>query len=626
MKYSVHLAPILWAVVLSPALLQTPFSCQNTSNRKLASLQLEAGGLDRVVEFNPYTFNYDVWLDGASEVTLRATSADPRATVRWTHAGESGTLGVGGGETTLSALSGTNLLVLVRAPGGAVQSYSLRIDPRCGLAACNDANRCTSDVCDWVSESCEFVEESPCPVEGHFAGGPFEGVSWEALGTAVPRRGVLDETSTFEYVPGHDVRFFVGETVFGEVAGKADMSWFDVADTAPIVGMSGVSSALGDRSHPLHTLINIAVFLYTFDEDGDSENGVLINEDTAWTFTYRPPVDFAGDWMRFRHEPTLRSALRSANDYDLLADHRPLRNSAYAIQTLYDALDVDARIFGPKIRNYSAGVGTEEYRETFVYNHRGNATFHRWDHPVPITYWAIYGGVDDNGNSTNEWDGPYPGIPTLTRFDHDADDNLTRAAIDFRANAIVEEYKYYEYDPLAQRLSELHQSKSGSLLQRTTWEYDDESNRVREEVYRPSDDSTTISQMEYDSLGNQTWLRLDDDADGAVDREWKYEYDTRGNRTRMLFFSPVGELYEDTQYEFTYSESGDLVQWSVFVNDIHWETRMWTYDDDGNPVTLTSTIGEDMSIGAGFTASYEPTGWAVALHAPPLTGPRSTLP
>lgn len=160
---------VVFALVLSPALFQAGLSC-DPGNAKLASLELHAGGIDRVVSFDPSQFNYDAWVDGATQMTVRASPADPRATVRWTYDHDSGVLGQGGGEASLPVASGSPyFFVHVRTPGGAAKSYRLSIDPPCVASQCDDANECTSDLCNPASKTCDFVvdtEQAACAFEG----------------------------------------------------------------------------------------------------------------------------------------------------------------------------------------------------------------------------------------------------------------------------------------------------------------------------------------------------------------------------------------------------------------------------------------------------------------------------
>jgi hypothetical protein len=129
MERSSHLSAVVLTVMLSPALFQSSLSCK-TGGGELASLELHARGLERV-EFRPRTFLYDVLVEGAAEMTLRAYAVDPDAEVRWTYDEDSGMLDSGGGEWTLPVHSEPSSLVIQVAPDtGIGRTYKLHIDPR----------------------------------------------------------------------------------------------------------------------------------------------------------------------------------------------------------------------------------------------------------------------------------------------------------------------------------------------------------------------------------------------------------------------------------------------------------------------------------------------------------------
>jgi hypothetical protein len=612
MKRMASLSPVLLVAALWPAFLQTSVTCDLSHNPNLRSLEVEAGGVDRIVGFKPGTTHYDVWVAGAASFTVRAKAIEGVTTISWGYGDESGVLGVSDGEVTLAVIPGASLLVSTSAPRGAAQTYTIAIDPVCSPGSCDDANRCTTDVCNPTSQTCEFWEESTCPLQGRLRGGPFSGVSWESLGTSARRTGVLDESSTFDYLPDHDVRFFIGETVFGEVAGAEEIDWFDIVGLEPVIGMTDVSAMLGERDSRLHTMINIAVFLYTLDHDGDASNGVEISDDTAYWFDFLS-VQFERDWVRFRHDPALRVALSQLNALDVLPEHRPVRNSAYAIQSLYESLGVDARIFGPQRFEYTEGPTNPAYAEEFLYDEWGNRYFRRWRYPANRLYWAIHGGVDDNGNKTTWWDGPYPGIPDLTRHEYDDDHNLIRKALDLNANAIIDSYTHYEYDAYGRRVLE-----DGS--DQITWDYDEDGNQIRQY------EGASITHMEHDPRGYLTRASEDDDGNGTIEREWLYEYDAEGHQVAVRHYDPPSVLVDETRFDHTYDVDGNLTQWTAVRNAVHVETRSWAYDVDGNATTMASTVGSDMSPGRGFTATYVPTGWAAALDALPRVGAGSWPP
>ena len=82
-KRPVWFSPFLLAIVLSPALFQTPtsFSCAPrptpTGDTKLSELAVIVGGEDQI-EFDANQRSYDVWLPlSADSALVRAFSMDP---------------------------------------------------------------------------------------------------------------------------------------------------------------------------------------------------------------------------------------------------------------------------------------------------------------------------------------------------------------------------------------------------------------------------------------------------------------------------------------------------------------------------------------------------------------------
>ncbi|MBW1762702.1 MAG: hypothetical protein JRG67_14785 [Deltaproteobacteria bacterium] len=159
MTRTVRFSPFLLAAMLSPAFLIV--ECDRTNaNPNLASLEVEAAGLNRVVGFSSETAAYDVWTPaGVDMVTLRAQSAKPGARVRYSLFADpitSGSLGAGGGEITLTIPPGSSSIRIDVTDGGALRSYVVNINPPCSLGRCNDADPCTDDVCDTAISTCEF--------------------------------------------------------------------------------------------------------------------------------------------------------------------------------------------------------------------------------------------------------------------------------------------------------------------------------------------------------------------------------------------------------------------------------------------------------------------------------------
>ena len=152
----------LVAVLLWPALLQSG-DCGYTPNANLALLEIETGGLNRVVGFNPAQLSYDVWTPGSVTrpvtMLLRAHAASTIAAVHYELTGAtttSGTMFLGGGEVTLDRPNGPSTLVLVVNDKGTLRTYTVEMNPPCSGAECDDASSCTTDTCDTITSTCSF--------------------------------------------------------------------------------------------------------------------------------------------------------------------------------------------------------------------------------------------------------------------------------------------------------------------------------------------------------------------------------------------------------------------------------------------------------------------------------------
>ena len=163
MKVMVFWSPMLLAAALSPAFLYSDCS-PKTGNANLVSLELEAGGINRIVSFDNAVTSYNVWLDGATTMTVRGQTEDPTSEMRWGLGTEYGSIGIGSGELTFDTpADDTALAVTVLATGGRTRTFSLIINPPCTGSECDDNNSCTSNACN--ASVCEFATEpdgTPC--------------------------------------------------------------------------------------------------------------------------------------------------------------------------------------------------------------------------------------------------------------------------------------------------------------------------------------------------------------------------------------------------------------------------------------------------------------------------------
>ncbi len=158
---------MLLAAMLSPGLLQiTECGRGNSGNSLLTSLELEAGGQNRVVGFMSSQREYDVWVPEAlGDVVVRAVSFDPGSTIELSYFGNTDPIGEGSGEISVVVPAGeSTLVVLVTAPGGAVRSYLLHATHTVDPPSCNGGAPKAAAV-DVACLDSAFMEQKVLPFE-----------------------------------------------------------------------------------------------------------------------------------------------------------------------------------------------------------------------------------------------------------------------------------------------------------------------------------------------------------------------------------------------------------------------------------------------------------------------------
>ncbi|MCB1848797.1 MAG: hypothetical protein KDI04_15865, partial [Halieaceae bacterium] len=105
------------------------------------------------------------------------------------------------------------------------------------------------------------------PVSGEtgylLAGTPVAGVAY----TTPTQAGVTGLDGSFQYTPGERVRFAIGATELGEVAGGPTVTPFDLAGSPVLRGIR-IAWALRDEDDPFQRVINLTVLLQSLDRDG----------------------------------------------------------------------------------------------------------------------------------------------------------------------------------------------------------------------------------------------------------------------------------------------------------------------------------------------------------------------
>lgn len=110
------------------------------------------------------------------------------------------------------------------------------------------------------NNSIEDPVNSVATAEGVFIDSPVEGLNYVSGSI----EGTTDANGVFTYEVGEEITFSVGDIVIGSATGAATLTPLSLVDDAL------------DETDP--TVVNIATFLQTLDDDGDPENGITITE------------------------------------------------------------------------------------------------------------------------------------------------------------------------------------------------------------------------------------------------------------------------------------------------------------------------------------------------------------
>ncbi len=161
MKKPVLFSPMLFAMALFPAFMQVGTCSSKSGNPDLLTLEIEAGGLDRLVGFDTDTLAYSVWLDGAATFIVRGTAEDSNTAIGVWMGSDYDLLGNGSGEMLFDTpADGTVIVVQTKSSGNTYKSFQITVNPACSPGDCDDASECTSDVCNTGNATCEFTNLS----------------------------------------------------------------------------------------------------------------------------------------------------------------------------------------------------------------------------------------------------------------------------------------------------------------------------------------------------------------------------------------------------------------------------------------------------------------------------------
>ena len=446
------------------------------------------------------------------------------------------------------------------------------------------------DTVDWWDQQHADVEVPPStavfqPIVGEtgylLAGTPVAGVEYETD----TQNGVTSLDGSFQYENGETVRFKVGDTVIGEVRGKGQVTPFDLAHSAVVTGI-GITWALQDQNDPFHTVINLAVFLHSLDDDGVSDNGIVIRPGVASlldevALNFRKPWDSGKSglreredpyepWTTFQTDPTFRHFFGRASRKHRFKEPHPIAEPSVTLEKLYKDLGIESKVVGMSVLHVSQPFEDDAF-ETLYYDDRGNITRHENT--------AL-------GEAYENW--LYNDQGRVTRHEQHASPPAT------------------------------------SFLQ--TWQYDARGNVQRVEEHTERRDIRTYVYDHDDNLTQETFIIEELGTTNSELFEYSYEYDKRGRLQKFIstrengidrwIFNALGnpihrEKKEGTRVEiWSYNSDGNVTR---LESDVPWSPETWEYNTDGQLIRYEqhNTFCDRGCYRLASTTEYDDNGRAI---------------
>jgi len=143
---------------------------------------------------------------------------------------------------------------------------------------------------------------------GYFSDGPVQGLMFKTLTQA----GTTDSNGRFEYLTGETVTFSIGEFVLGSGAGGGQIT---PAHLVPVISGGKTPMAPGDPKKVTNQIVtNLARFIQSLDNDGNVENGVMIDPSAAKIVSkYNGRINFNQSEGAFTTDPNVAALFKEVN-------------------------------------------------------------------------------------------------------------------------------------------------------------------------------------------------------------------------------------------------------------------------------------------------------------------------
>lgn len=159
-------------------------------------------------------------------------------------------------------------------------------------------------------------------------------------------------------------------------------------------------------------------------------------------------------------------------------------------------------------------------------------------------------------------------------------------------NGEADAYWVYKYDPDGHLLRRTFYDIDGSMYYYTDYAYDAYGNLAEQVQYEPDGTMKETRTWRYDSRGNlleeKVW------SSDALFKWEEYEYDSRDNLLRHIYYNESGEVFELTEY--SYDSSDRLTEQVRYWKGTEDYRSVFLYDTDGSVWETKTYEGEFHSL------------------------------
>lgn len=220
----------------------------------------------------------------------------------------------------------------------------------------------------------------------------------------------------------------------------------------------------------------------------------------------------------------------------------------------------------------------------YEYDNAGNQTKRIWNDSngkINVCWEKEY---DSAGNETKRISYGYDGSVYKDEYEYDSVGNKTKW-IGYDKDGNIDDWYEYEYDSSGNMTKDIRFHSDGSIWYWIEYEYDSAGNQIKMTSYSSDGSIESWEEYEYDSTGYETKYTIWDCEIGIKYwREYEYDGEDTGNRIKKIYRDSNGTISEDE-----YDSMGNHTKHILYDNDLIISGDEWEYDSMGNLTKYTYT-------------------------------------